>query len=82
MSVLGSVKAAQSRGELGLFVDGAVWEGEDEELCCSCFLLSLFDSELHGGHRMTTHVPAVAGISVWDEDWRLSGENGDRRGGS
>lgn len=62
--VLGSVKAAQSRGESGLFVDGAVWEEEDEELCCSGSLLSLFDTELHGGHRMTSHVPAVAGIVV------------------
>lgn len=64
MSVLGSVKAAQSRSELVLFVDGAGWEDEDAELRCSGSLSSLVDLELHGGHRMTTHAPAVAEVAV------------------
>lgn len=77
--VLSSVKAAQSRSEPELFVDGAVSEDEDEELCSTSSFLSLFDSDLHGGHRMTS--PA-AESRWWDEDWRLSGDSSDRRGRS
>jgi hypothetical protein len=47
--VLGSRKARQSRTELGLFA---------EELQIDCFS-SLVDSELHGGHLITAHAPAV-----------------------
>lgn len=66
-SVLGSMKADQSRALLG-------WGAELEEsepinelarLVFSCCVSSLCDLELHGGHRISTHAPAVAEEEVY-----------------
>lgn len=49
----------------------------------SLFWSSLFDSELHGGHRMSAHTLAVAGLERGELESRgLLGKVGDRRGGS
>lgn len=64
MIVLDSVKAVQSKGEPALFVadvgsDDALEMLEILETMLSrSGLLSLLDSELHGGHRMSAHRPA------------------------
>lgn len=53
--VLASVNAPQSRMELGLFA------AEGQELGV-WFCSSLVDSELHGGHRITTHATYLAKV--------------------
>lgn len=54
--VLTSVNAVQSKMELGLFA------AEESQEPGVCFWSSLVDSELHGGHRITTHATQVASL--------------------
>lgn len=61
--VLASVNAVQSRMELGLFA------AEETQELGVCFCSSLVDSELHGGHRITTHATYVTSLC----DVRTSG---------
>lgn len=56
MMVLGSMKSVQSNKELGVRGVGVGWEdGLSEVVFCWS---SLLDLELHGGHRISAHIPA------------------------
>ena len=69
ISVRGSVKAFQSRMAL-LLSEGCVGSDFCNELkkLLSCELLSVFDSELHGDHRMTTLPLRWQGLKGWREE--------------